>query len=278
MPTIALIDDDYASEIVIENLRNRGYEAFRIKSAQEALASLDKILAADLVILDMIMARPTEGDSPLSGDLRTGMDIFRALRERRQDLPILVFSATRDRDLMDAISNNSNVAFLSKWSTPSLDEIQHRIEQLAGKGGKSSIRSFIVHGHDEVEKLALKNYIQNTLKLPEPTILHELPSFGKTVIEKLESVDLVFALLTPDDVSATAADSNSDKRRARQNVIFELGYFLGCLGRTSGRVFLLHKGPLELPSDLAGVVYIDIAKGVVAAGEDIRREMRHVLG
>src|SRR5450432_998282 len=45
------------------------------------------------------------------------------------------------------------------------------------------------------------------------------------------------------------------------------------LGRLSGRVLLLHKGPIELPSDLAAVVWIDISAGVKAAGEEIRREL-----
>ena len=49
------------------------------------------------------------------------------------------------------------------------------------------------------------------------------------------------------------------------------------LGRTSGRVFLLYKPPLELPSDLSGVCYIDTALGVEAAGESLRAELRHVL-
>ena len=64
-----------------------------------------------------------------------------------------------------------------------------------------------------------------------------------------------------------------EKRRARQNVILELGFFLGTLGRRSGRVFLLYKGPLELPSDLGGVVYIDISKGIEAVSDQIRREI-----
>lgn len=84
-------------------------------------------------------------------------------------------------------------------------------------------------------------------------------------------------LLTPDDRAASVGETNDEKRRARQNVIFELGFFLGVLGRTSGRVFLLHKGPLELPSDLNGVCYIDISNGIDPAGELLRKELRHVL-
>jgi predicted nucleotide-binding protein len=88
---------------------------------------------------------------------------------------------------------------------------------------------------------------------------------------------LVFVLLTSDDVGAEAATPNDKRRRARQNVIFEMGFFLGALGRESGRVLLLHKGPLEIPSDLSGIIYIDITNGIEAAGESIRKEINHVV-
>jgi predicted nucleotide-binding protein len=98
-----------------------------------------------------------------------------------------------------------------------------------------------------------------------------------TIIEKLEhflsDADYVFALFTPDDL----VQKPTKARRARQNVVFEFGYVLGMLGRTSGRVFFLHKGDVELPSDLHGVIYIDISNGVDAAGEDIRRELEDLL-
>ena len=79
-------------------------------------------------------------------------------------------------------------------------------------------------------------------------------------------------LLTPDD-----SGTSEEKKRARQNVIFELGYFYGKLGRKSGRVLLLHKGNLELPNDLSGIVYINIDNGIEAAGEEIRREIKDLI-
>ena len=136
--------------------------------------------------------------------------------------------------------------------------------------------AFIVHGHDEAALLELKNYIQNTLGWREPIVLREQPSSGKTLIEKFEEhahrVDCVFVLLTPDD-KVVASNSNDEKRRSRQNVVFELGFFCGALERRSGRILLLHRGPQELPSDIAGVVWIDISKGIAAAGESIRKEV-----
>jgi predicted nucleotide-binding protein len=140
------------------------------------------------------------------------------------------------------------------------------------------VRSFIVHGHDHQSLYELKDYLQNTLKLGEPVVLRQMPGRGKTLIEKFEreaeAVELVFVLLTPDDRVADPSDPDAEKRRARQNVILELGFFLGKLGRSSGRVLLLHKGPVEIPSDIVGVEYIDITDGIESAGESIRRELR----
>ena len=135
---------------------------------------------------------------------------------------------------------------------------------------------FIVHGQDEGTKWEVKNYFQNTLHLPEPIVLHEQPNQGRTIIEKFEEVaagaDGAVILLTPDDTYVDP-DGNAELRRARQNVILELGYFLHHFGRRSGKVLLLYKKPLDIPTDLSGVVYINISDGVASASEEIRREL-----
>ena len=96
----------------------------------------------------------------------------------------------------------------------------------------------------------------------------------ETFESEAELTELVFVLLTPDDKVAEDSDTETDKYRARQNVIFEMGFFLGKLGRKSGKVLLLHKGPLDIPSDIAGIRYIDITNGIESTGERIRRELQ----
>jgi predicted nucleotide-binding protein len=59
-------------------------------------------------------------------------------------------------------------------------------------------------------------------------------------------------------------------------VIFELGFFYAQMGRQTGRVIVLRKGEVELPSDIQGIVWVDISNGIKAAGEEIRREVAHV--
>lgn len=70
---------------------------------------------------------------------------------------------------------------------------------------------------------------------------------------------------------------NEKKRRARQNVIFEMGYFFGQFSPERGRVILLHKGPIELPSDINGLITIKFSDKIAAVGEDIRKEIKDFL-
>ncbi len=62
--------------------------------------------------------------------------------------------------------------------------------------------------------------------------------------------------LTPDDAGALEACRAGLRPRARQNVVFEFGYFIGKLGR--GRVCALVKGDFETPSDYDGVLYVPL--------------------
>lgn len=118
-------------------------------------------------------------------------------------------------------------------------------------------RVFIVHGHDEARKHELLRVLQDVTGT-RPIILHEQPSGGRSILEKLEayaaSAGFAVALLTADDVGRST--DGDDAPRARQNVVFEAGYFAGRLGRA--RVVLLHEAAVELPSDLHGVVYVPL--------------------
>ena len=282
MASIVIIDDDPGMGGLTDCLRFRGHDVQRMTSAKVALDEMKKIVSADLVFLDIIMECPPGfGEQESSRSCTAGMEVLREIRKHRSDLPVIVFSATEDGVVIDALNHDAHSKFVSKWGSPRLPEIVQMVNQTLGLGKEPrSLQPFIVHGHDDKTKLDLKNYLQNTLHLSEPIILHEKPDGGRTIIEKLEDYALlssiVFVLLTPDDLVAQIGDTDSQKRRARQNVIFEMGYFLGMLGRESGRVLLLHRGPLDIPSDLSGIIYIDIPDGIEAAGEKIRREIENV--
>lgn len=113
---------------------------------------------------------------------------------------------------------------------------------------------FVVHGHDEAAREAVARFIEQIGF--EAIILHERPNKGRTIITKFqeEAADVGFAvvLMTPDDIVG-------DRPRARQNVVFELGFFIGALG--PAHVAALVKGDIERPSDFDGVVYISLDTG-----------------
>lgn len=119
-------------------------------------------------------------------------------------------------------------------------------------------RIFLVHGHNEaiLHEAArfLERLDQNVI------ILREQPNKGRTIIEKIEDyADAGFAiiLLTNDDRGGPSEVSFEEQNyRARQNVIFEFGYFIGRLGRN--RVCALYTPGVEIPSDYSGVLYIQL--------------------
>ena len=118
-----------------------------------------------------------------------------------------------------------------------------------------SNRIFVVHGRDDGTRNTIARFLEN-LEL-EPVILQELPSEGRTVIEKFEDhsgVDFAVVLCTPDDVGALDSERDNFRSRPRQNVVLELGFFLGTLGRN--RVCALLDGDMDMPSDYGGVLYI----------------------
>jgi hypothetical protein len=115
-----------------------------------------------------------------------------------------------------------------------------------------SKKVFIVHGHDNGARETLARFLERIGF--EAIILHEQANQGRTVIEKVEAngdVGFAIVLLTPDD-EGRAQDGQLEPR-ARQNVLLELGYFIGRLGRS--KVCALKRGMLEIPSDFAGVLW-----------------------
>lgn len=138
-----------------------------------------------------------------------------------------------------------------------------------------SRRVFVVHGHDEGARETVARFLEKIGF--EPVILHEQASQNRTVIEKIEAYhDVGFAvvLLTPDDEGCVKG--GQPQPRARQNVLLELGYFMGRLGRD--KVCALKRDAVEIPSDFAGVVWVsmegngwkqELGQELEAAGHDI---------
>ena len=119
----------------------------------------------------------------------------------------------------------------------------------------NSRKVFIVHGRDHGIRDRVARFLEK-LDL-SPVVLDEVASKGRTIHQKLrENSTVAFAveLFTPDDKGGPADDSSPLKPRARQNVVYELGFFSASLG--DSRVCVLYSDGVEIPSDLNGVLYV----------------------
>jgi len=105
---------------------------------------------------------------------------------------------------------------------------------------------------------------------------------GLTIIEKFEkysNVKYAIILLTPDDIGFPSKyiDKPDTERelelRARQNVIFEFGYFVGKLTRKN--VCCIYKEGVKLPSDLDGLIYKQVQKTVEEVGLFLMKELKN---
>lgn len=156
--------------------------------------------------------------------------------------------------------------------------------ELKKKGSMSKAPSlsnkvFIVHGHDQGLKTDIERFVSEIGLTP--VVLHREADQGATIMEKFEKhsdVGYAFILLTPDEISFTtdqlSVNENDRKTeyRARPNVIFEFGYFVGKLGRE--RVCCLHKGEVVVPSDLDGLVYKKVVSDIDSVAFSIIRELK----
>ena len=144
-----------------------------------------------------------------------------------------------------------------------------------------SNKVFIVHGRDDKAKTELE-VILKEMGL-ETIVLHRQPDGGKTVIEKFEQfadVGFAFVLMTPDEIAYLVDESGKDdadrkkEYRARPNVIFEFGYFVGRLGRSKTCCIL--KGDVTVPSDLNGLVYKRYNNSIEEIAYSITKELKEI--
>lgn len=143
------------------------------------------------------------------------------------------------------------------------------ISEKASSVGFDFSKVFIVHGHDG----ELKHHVARIIEKQgiEPVILSEQTSQGRTIIEKFEEYSDVggaICLFTSDDLGRSKKDDR-EQARARQNVVFETGYFMGKLGRKH-TIILADKG-VDMPSDLSGVVYTDVTDWRVAVLKELKQ-------
>lgn len=218
--------------------------------------------------------------------LRSEMDAFLQLEDFRKEKNLVLIIPTGDIELSEIPS------WYHEWINPSIrlrtgDEKEMEalgvyiselaLEKSEATKPKRPNKVFIVHGHDHAAKAELEIFLRE-IGL-EPVVLHREADEGLTIIEKFEkhsSVGYALILLTPDDVVQPSTTSEVAKEsleyRARQNVIFEFGFFVGKLGRS--RVCCIYRRNVTPPSDISGLVYKQYREHINEIKYELLKELR----
>ena len=235
---VLIIDDDIdiINSLVghLEYLGHSVTSCLNIMSAHHEIfnnAFKDKY---NLAIIDLILASGHEG-----------MDILQKIRKKSPKTEVIMISVKNEK-MTSVVSRAFSIGihtFLDKKEDDFMIQLDGAVREVENK---MSDRIFISHGHNEVLKLKLKDFIRDRLKR-DTLILSEFPSRGLTIVETLEKTSKLcnqaVVLLTKDD------ETSDGSMRARQNVIHEIGFFQGKYGREN--VILLCEKGVDLFSNIS---------------------------
>jgi predicted nucleotide-binding protein len=263
MTRALVVEDDHEfAKRCIEQFLKGGFEVDYAENAEKAKAELLNG-QVDLVLIDLMLP-PSYDDE--------GWDLLQYVRARFPGVEVFLMT-TREKKMTELVAKAMQTGarfFFDKNSDQFQEELNYQIEEFLMER-RNNI--FISHGHSEVLKLKLKDFISNRLHR-NAIILADQPSRGLTVVEKLEQVSekccFAIVMMTKDD------EQKEGGLRARQNVVHELGFFQGKYGRKN--VVLLAETGVETFSNISGIVRIEFdAQHFETAFEPLRIEIEAAL-
>ncbi|HXT68564.1 MAG TPA: TIR domain-containing protein [Vicinamibacterales bacterium] len=244
-----LIADDKADQLETWSgvLEDAGFSVLAARSVSEVRDILDGESQPDLAVLDLHLNTGQPND--LSG-------LLLAKEFSSDRLPIILFS--------DSLTVKALLALRpprGSVPTPGIDVVSKEEGAPALVDAVRAAykpRVFVAHGRDLRTKQEVVEFLQGSRTMP--VSLESVSGTGQVLIEKFvrnANVHFAVVLMTPDDVGRCRKGEKKFRHRARQNVIFELGYFLGKLGRNRVAALYREDGEkLELPSNYEGVAMI----------------------
>jgi len=175
--------------------------------------------------------------------------------ESLRQVPVIVHSVLDRGDVAAKLARfPNNVVYSRKDIDHSVVEVVASILRVDRDLESRKARVFLVHGHNAAVRASVARFLERMDV--GVVILDEQVAGGRTIVEQLEKfadVDYAVVLLTADDKGALK-DSETWRLRARQNVIFELGFFAARLGRD--RVCCIYEADVEIPTDYQAVLYV----------------------
>ncbi|HEX6904535.1 MAG TPA: TIR domain-containing protein [Thermoanaerobaculia bacterium] len=246
MAKILLADNDAKSlQAWSTALEDEGYDVTRASSVAEAQDHLVRG-GFDLAVLDLHMESDDEADD-------SGLRLARAFRD---NLPIVMYTGKPTTDLaIKALQRDGR-------SSPAVAFVRKLEDGLEGllKAVQQAIvpKVFVAHGHDDEATEAVVSFLRRSGV--QAVVLKEQPLASQTIIQAFEeqsNVQFAIILLTPDDEGRLKGKKPWEPR-ARQNVVFELGFFLAKLGRHRVVAFMKEGEPVEVPSNYSGFLYQEL--------------------
>jgi predicted nucleotide-binding protein len=250
------------------------------KPEEEPVLRVDAVVLGEQLAQRMALADEMIADRPSSPDaLEAARHRFYTWDEYNETLVRKAFTTSEPADTYRNIAafTYGNTAFHTQvaWLIEDITRQRRKLESLrdrlplyvadalpgsalAAETSPRTAEIFIVHGHDAARREEVARFVERLTDVT-PIVLHEKPNQGQTIIEKFEAqaskAAFAVVLLTADDEGGVVG-SGEKAARARQNVVFETGFFTGALGRS--KVALLYESGVELPSDLNGLLYTEL--------------------
>jgi predicted nucleotide-binding protein len=238
---LVLEDDQRFGAICVEILLACNFQPHYCSNQEEAKTLLLDT-RIDIALIDLMLPPTYQTE---------GLQFLEHLRRQYPKITPLLMTvkATGTTELVAEAMKSGARYFFDKNSPLFEKNLRLRLKEILMERRKNI---FISHGHNELLKLKLKDFINSRLGL-SPIVLSEQPSGGLTIVEKLEKIseecNFAIVLMTKDDEQVNGG------LRARQNVIHEIGFFQGKYGRK--RVVLLAERGLEMFTNISGIVRIE---------------------
>ena len=195
--------------------------------------------------------------------------------------PIATGSKRTD-DLVEIALALTNIANETSPTQPIVIDLSETTTNTTPKKEETKVKKtpekpivFIVHGHNDAMKDKVELFVRQMNF--EPIVLHKQVNKGRTIIEKFEDyaskTAFAIVILSADDYGyAKKWGAETKKQRARQNVVFEFGFFAGSLGREKVLVLQETSSNFEAVGDYSGVIYVSYEEG--NWNLEIAREMK----
>lgn len=260
MPVLVLDDDPQWVERIAALLAALGREAIQTSSWRDALVLL-RTGSFSAFILDLHLGVSIEdGLLLLSVIQEEGLAVPTAIVSLSADLPGVTGRCFPYSFVHEVIPKTR----FHEFSFPFQRFVRIHAAPEEGHAMADYSHVFVIHGRDTVTRDRIVAILSGLRLIP--IVLEREATSGRTIIELVEQfseVNYAVAIMTADDVGALADATDSLASRARQNVIFEIGYVMARLGRA--RVMMMRED-VEMPSDLSGIRWVDIS----CSDEEIR--------